>query len=76
MVMLAVGPGKRRRLLDHVARSRGLEGAWIPTVLPVQLLQIGAFAIAAPPNEPTTTVARRDRGFRLSRLRRPTADRR
>lgn len=81
VTLLAVGPGARRRLLravdpdrlrlpgavfTHVARSRGLERAWIPTVLPVQLLRIGDLAIAALPNEPTTQVGRRLRA-RLER---------
>ncbi len=78
LVMLAVGPGERRRLLGrfdtralrlphpilaHVARSGGLDDAWISTVLPVQVLRIGPFAIAALPNEPTTTVGRRLRAL-------------
>jgi len=50
----------------HLARSRGLDRAWIPTVLPVQLLRIGDLAIAALPNEPTTQAGRRLRA-RLER---------
>jgi len=83
VVMLEVGPGKRRRLLArvdpnglrlphaafaHVGRSGGLEQAWIPTVLPIQLLRIGTFAIAAMPNEPTTTMGRRLRAQLEARL--------
>ena len=81
VTLLDVGPDARRRLLGaldpgrlrlpgavfaHVARSRGLERAWIPTVLPVQLMRIGDVAIAALPNEPTTQVGRRLRA-RLER---------
>ena len=74
LTMLRVGPGVRRRLFghldprqiqlphpifEHVQRSEGLLGAWIPTVLPVQLLRLGSFVIAALPNEPTTTSGHR-----------------
>ncbi|GAB5544636.1 MAG: hypothetical protein SangKO_043960 [Sandaracinaceae bacterium] len=54
--------------LDHpafahtrrVSAAGGLDGQpWIPTILPVQLWRVGAFCIAALPNEPTTMVGRR-----------------
>lgn len=72
--LLAIGPGARRRLLArldprvvpvahpafaHARRSAGLDRAWIPTVLPVQVLRLGPLLLAALPNEPTTTVGRR-----------------
>ncbi len=74
VTLLEVGPGVERRLLGridprrvpalhaafaHARRSGGLARAWIPTVLPVQLLRLGPLAIAALPNEPTTTAGRR-----------------
>lgn len=37
----------------------GLEGAWIPTVLPIQLLRIGELTIVGLPNEPTLVAGRR-----------------
>ncbi|HJL19997.1 MAG TPA: neutral/alkaline non-lysosomal ceramidase N-terminal domain-containing protein [Sandaracinaceae bacterium LLY-WYZ-13_1] len=86
MPLLEIGPGRRRRLfgrLDpaalplphpafaHARRARDtLEEPWIPTVLPVQLLRIGAFVLAALPNEPTTVAGRRLRR-RLERALRP-----
>lgn len=73
--LLAIGPGVRRRFLarldprvlppaldpafDHARRSAGLERAWIPTVLPVQVMRCGPLLLAALPNEPTTTVGHR-----------------
>lgn len=73
--LLAIGPKVRRRLFaridprrlppwldpafDHARRSGGLDHAWIPTVLPVQVMRLGPLLLAALPNEPTTTVGHR-----------------
>ncbi|MCB9598251.1 MAG: neutral/alkaline non-lysosomal ceramidase N-terminal domain-containing protein [Sandaracinaceae bacterium] len=73
ITLLEVGPDVRRRLLgvdprrapiphaafEHARRAGGLDRAWIPTVLPVQVMRLGRFALAALPNEPTTTVGHR-----------------
>lgn len=73
-----------RVALDHpafeharrVAAAGGLDGQpWIPTVLPVQLWRVGAFCVAALPNEPTVMVGRRLRA-RLERTLAPLGVRR
>ena len=47
----------------HARRARRGGGLvarpWIPTILPIQILRLGPFAIAALPNEPTTMAGRR-----------------
>lgn len=50
--------------IAHARRARREGGGvdelpWIPTVLPIGILQIGSFAIAGLPNEPTTIAGRR-----------------
>ena len=50
--------------IAHARRARREGGGldtlpWIPTVLPLAILQIGAFAIVGLPNEPTTMAGRR-----------------
>lgn len=61
----------RHPVFAHLRRIRDrgysvAEPAWIPTVLPVQLLRIGAFVLVALPNEPTTMAG--------ARLRRSVAE--
>lgn len=60
----------RRLPIDHPAFAHArrpgaavVEPPWIPTVLPVQLLRLGPFALAALPNEPTTVAGRRLRAM-------------
>lgn len=86
LTLLEVGPRRQRRLLGridptrlaldhpalrHARRAGDLTSpAWIPTVLPVQLLRIGPLVLAGLPNEPTTIAGRRLR-LRLSRALSP-----
>jgi len=60
---LPAGLHPAARHARRAARGGGLERAWIPTVLPVQILRIGALTLAGLPNEPTTVA-----GARLRRL--------
>jgi neutral ceramidase len=73
---ISIPIGHRAFELARRARAEGGgvdELAWIPTILPLSLLRIGSFGLAALPNEPTRTAGARLRTMLIERM--PDVDR-